>query len=270
MTATEPRLAYRVFGTRGEPVLFIMGFSMPGGVWSPQVEALQDEFRCCHYDHLGLGDSEHGQALPSIPSMAADAVRIMDDLKWARVHVVGVSMGGMIAQELALRYPDRCSTLTLIATHGGAFSAPIPTARGTYYFLKGLLGGSKVRLRSLPKLLYPQAYLDQIDRTVFNRHMRTRVGRKPPPRTVAGQFFAISKHRTERRLGQLRMPVLLVRPGKDILIRPKQTDRLAARIRGARVIRYEDAGHGVTFQKRVELNEALREHFRGATPSAKA
>ena len=99
--------------------------------------------------------------------------------------------------------------------------------------------------------------------------MRTRLGRRPVPRTVAGQFFAVSRHRTEERLGQLRLPVLLVRPGKDILIRPIQTDRLAARIPGAHVLRYDDAGHGVTFQKRYELNEALRAHFRaGAAQNA--
>lgn len=242
-----------------------MGFAMPGGVWTPQVNALRDEFRCCHYDHAGVGDSEPGPAFPTIPTMADDAIRILDDLGWDRTHVVGVSMGGMIAQELGLRHSDRCATLTLIATHGGAWSAPIPTAKGTYYFAKGVFGGPKARLRSLPKLLYPSAYLDQIDRKTFKQHMRTRLGRQPVPRTVASQFFAISRHRTEDRLSALSMPVLLVRPGRDILIRPHQTDRLAARIPNARVIRYEDAGHGVTFQKRAELNEALRGHFRRAT-----
>ncbi|MEM7434331.1 MAG: alpha/beta hydrolase [Myxococcota bacterium] len=260
-TSTEPRLAYRVFGEAGEPVLFIMGFGMPGGVWSPQVSALRGEFRCCHYDHLGVGDSEHGAAFPTIRSMAVDAVRILDDLGWARAHVVGVSMGGMIAQELGLEFPERCATLTLVATHGGAPGAGIPTPRGLWYFLKGVVGGSNVRLRSLPKLLYPQAYLDRIDRESFDRHMRTRLGSKAVPRTIAGHLSAVSRHSTEDRLGALKMPVLLVRPGLDILIRPKQTDRLAARIPGARVLRFDDAGHGVTFQKQEELNAALREHF---------
>jgi pimeloyl-ACP methyl ester carboxylesterase len=57
------------------------------------------------------------------------------------------------------------------------------------------------------------------------------------------------------------LPTLLVRPGKDILIRPTQTDRLAERIPNARVLRFDDAGHGVTFQKATELNAALRDHF---------
>ncbi|MBW2162585.1 MAG: hypothetical protein JRH14_21940, partial [Deltaproteobacteria bacterium] len=81
----------------------------------------------------------------------------------------------------------------------------------------------------------------------------------------------------ESRLTQIDLPTLLVRPGKDILIRPTQTDRLAERIPSARVLRFDDAGHGVTFQKAAELNTALREHFAqhashraGATPAVAA
>ena len=107
-----------------------MGFGMPGAVWGPQVDDLQADHRCCYYDHLGVGDSDRGPFLRTIPSMAEDAVRIMDDLSWDRAHVVGVSMGGMIAQELALGFGDRCRSLTLVATHGGAPIASLPTARG--------------------------------------------------------------------------------------------------------------------------------------------
>ena len=107
-----------------------MGFGMPGAVWGPQVDELQSDHRCCHYDHLGVGESDRGPFLRTIPAMADDAVRILDDLSWDRAHVVGVSMGGMIAQELALRSSDRCQSLTLVATHGGAPVASFPTLRG--------------------------------------------------------------------------------------------------------------------------------------------
>jgi len=62
-------------------------------------------------------------------------------------------------------------------------------------------------------------------------------------------------------VAQIALPTLLVRPGKDILIRPSQTNRLASRIANSRVLRFDDAGHGVTFQKAAELNAALRDHF---------
>jgi len=233
---------------------------MGGAVWGPQVDELQADHRCCHYDHLGVGDSDRGPFLRTIPAMAEDAVRIMDDLRWDRSHVVGVSMGGMIAQEIALRSADRCQSLTLIATHDGAPIASLPTLKGMGLFLKGLFGGRKVRMKSLPRLLYPPEFLESIGPEGMRAHLSVRLDRPPALRTVLGQLHAVSRHSTGSRLSQIEAPTLLVRPGKDILIRPTQTDRLAARIPNARVQRFDDAGHGVTFQKAAELNAALREH----------
>jgi pimeloyl-ACP methyl ester carboxylesterase len=238
-----------------------MGFGMPGAVWGPQVGELQKDHRCCHYDHLGIGDSDRGPFLRTMSAMAEDATRILDDLSWDRAHIVGVSMGGMIAQELALQFQDRCQSLTLIATHGGATIASLPTLRGMRLFLRGLLGGRKTRLESLPRLLYPDEFLESMDPRALRENLNARLGRPPPLRTVLGQLYAVWRHATESRLSEMSLPTLLVRPGKDILVRPTQTDRLARRIPNPRVLRFDDAGHGVTFQKAAMLNGALREHF---------
>ena len=269
LTGSVPRLAYQSFGIEGPPVLFIMGFGMPGAVWGPQVDDLQRDHRCCHYDHLGVGDSDRGPFFRSVPAMADDALRIMDDLEWDRAHVVGVSMGGMIAQELALRSQDRLRSLTLVATHGGAPVASMPTAKGMWLFLKGLFGGRNARLKSLPRLLYPDAFVESMG-SELRDHLEVRLGHPPKLRTVLGQLYAVMRHSTESRLSRIQTSTLLVRPGMDILIRPTQTDRLAARIPNARVLRFEDAGHGVTFQKAAELNRALRDHVRRCEPTTVA
>ena len=261
LTQTAPRLSYQVFGRQGPPVLFIMGFGMPGAVWGPQVDELQEDHRCCHYDHLGVGESDRGPFFRTIPAMADDAVRILDDLGWDQAHVVGVSMGGMIAQELVLRSSDRCQSLTLVATHGGAPVASLPTLQGMRLFLQGLFGGRNARLRSLPRLLYPPEFLDAIGDDAMRSHLDVRLGHPPALRTVLGQLYAVLRHSTESRLSQIDTPTLLVRPAKDILIRPTQTDRLAQRIPNAQVLRFDDAGHGVTFQEAASLNAALRAHF---------
>ncbi len=243
-----------------------MGFGMPGAVWGPQVEDLQLDHRCCHYDHLGVGDSERGPFLRTMPAMADDALRVMDELSWERAHVVGVSMGGMIAQELALRARDRLQSLTLVATHGGAPIASLPTPKGLWLFIRGLFGGKKTRMKTLPRLLYTDAFIESMGSELL-QHLDVRLGRPPKLRTVLGQLYAVNRHSTESRLSQIETPTLLVRPGLDILIRPTQTDRLAARIPDAEVLRFDDAGHGVTFQKAAELNAALRLHFARQEPS---
>ncbi|MCA9529081.1 MAG: alpha/beta fold hydrolase [Myxococcales bacterium] len=263
-TRSTPRIAYGLRGDAGSPVLLIMGFGMSGSAWVPQARTLSETHRCCMYDHLGVGASDAGPAFPTIASMAGDALRLMDELGWERAHIVGVSMGGMIAQELALRAQDRCLSLTLIATHGGAFGASMPRPRAVYLFIKSILGHGQARTEALDELLYPPGVLDSLDPALKLVGREADLDEPPSMRTFVGELSAVYRHRTEARLGRLRLPTLLVRPGGDILIDPKQTDRLAERIPNATVIRFEDAGHGVTFHKARELNAALLDHFDAA------
>jgi pimeloyl-ACP methyl ester carboxylesterase len=123
----------------------------------------------------------------------------------------------MIAQELALRSADRCQSLTLVATHGGAPVASLPTLRGMRFFIQGLFGGQKNRMRSLPRLLYPDEFLESIGPKAIRSHLDVRLGHPPALRTVLGQLYAVWRHSTESRLSQIQSPTLLVRPGKDIL-----------------------------------------------------
>ena len=111
----------------------------------------------------------------------------------------------------------------------------MPTAKGMWFFLRGLFGGKKVRLKSLPRLLYPEAFVDSMGGELSS-HLEVRLGNPPKLRTVLGQLHAVMRHSTESRLSQIQTPTLLVRPGMDILIRPTQTDRLAARIPNAEVL----------------------------------
>lgn len=269
-TRSQPRIGYKVYGDESPPVLFIMGFGMPGFVWKPQVEGLKSSYSCCHYDHLGVGESDPGPQFPSMRSMAKDALRVMNDLGWERAHIVGVSMGGMIAQELALRHEDRCRSLTLIATHAGGLFAALPTLEGLRCFLRSVSSRGEDRVKALERLLYPAAFIDALDPEERRKGTASRLKKPPSLGTVRRHLMAVNRHRTESRLGRLSLPTLLVRPGMDILVRPTQIDRLAKRIPNADVVRFDDAGHGVTFQKAAELNAALRRHFERADAGERA
>jgi pimeloyl-ACP methyl ester carboxylesterase len=110
-------------------------------------------------------------------------------------------------------------------------------------------------MRSLPRLLYPDEFLESIGPEAIRSHLDVRLGHPPALRTVLGQLYAVMRHSTESRLSQIELPTLLVRPGKDILIRPTQTDRLAERIPNAQVLRFDDAGHGVKSNHRCTCLE---------------
>ena len=108
------------FGLRGTgtPVLLVMGFMARGRAWRSQIEALSRHHQVLWFDHRGVGDSP-GPAACSMKEFAEDGLALMDHLKWDRAHVIGISMGGMISQEIAVTAPHRVISLSLIVTHYG-------------------------------------------------------------------------------------------------------------------------------------------------------
>jgi 3-oxoadipate enol-lactonase len=263
-TQSTPRISLTLEGQVGPPVLFIMGFGMNGAGWRPQVDALSRDHRTAFYDHLGIGDSDPLPDLPTMKTMAADAERVLDALGWRDAHVVGVSMGGMIAQELTLAVPSRVRSLTLIATHAGGVLAALPRVEGFARFIEANLGDPTRRVAALKKLLYTPEYLASIDVDRLDRRIASVAGRAAPRRTLAGHLHAVMRHRTYASLASIRVPTLVVRPARDILVHPRNSDVIARAIPRARLVRFDDAGHGVTFQCAAALNKELARHIAGA------
>lgn len=271
LTPSSPRLAYTLEGEAGPPVLFIMGFGMRGAVWRPQIDALREDHRVVFYDHLGLGDSDPAPSAQTMQKMAADAERVLDALDWPDAHVVGVSMGGMIAQELALAAPTRLRSLTLIATHAGGIRAALPRAEGLARFVEANVArGPDKRVEALKRLLYTPDFLERVDVAKLDRRITDMAGVRAPRATLAGHLRAVLRHRTRRRLPSLRVPTMVVRPGRDILVHPRNCDVIAAAIPGARLVRFDDAGHGITFQCAEKLNGELANHIRAAEEARSA
>jgi 3-oxoadipate enol-lactonase len=266
-TADSPRIAYDVVGSEGPPVLLLMGFGMRGDMWQPQIEGLGADHRLVYLDNRGVGESECPPGPWRMADLADDARRVLDDVGWERAHVVGVSMGGMIAQELALTHPDRCVSLSLIATHAGGPLRWLPSLQGIRCFLRAQTGKPEHRLRALQDLLYPPHFVAQYDSKQLAHRMR-RAGRRAPMTSLRAQLDAVMRHDTRKRLHRLRMPTLVVRPGMDILIKPSACDQLVGCLPHARVLRLDDAGHGAIFQSARAVNDALRRHFAEAAPLA--
>lgn len=263
LTDSSPRVAFEVEGDAGPPVLLIMGLGMRGALWRPQVDALSRGHRVATYDHLGLGGSERPTRRPTTPRMARDALRVLDALGWRDAHVVGVSMGGMIAQEVALAAPSRVRSLTLIATHAGGARAALPPLEGLLWFARANTSAPSGRVRALARLLYTPEFLARGGARVDER-LAQMLGARAPAETVLGHVGAVLRHGAARRLEHVGAPTLVVRPGRDILVRSRNSELLARRIPGARLLRLDDAGHGVTFERSRELNAAIAAHVAAA------
>ncbi len=124
----RPRLYYERTGT-GEPMLWITGFTISAAVFDPVLGDYAQDLECVTYDNRGSGRSGQPMRFTSMPELAGDAVRVLDAAGIASAHVYGLSMGGMIAQEMAIRFPDRVRGLVLGGTTPGGPRAVLPTLR---------------------------------------------------------------------------------------------------------------------------------------------
>lgn len=260
-TTTEPRIAFETNGGEGRPrLLMVMGFGMRGAVWLPQVEGLGADHSLAWFDHRGIGESEPPPSLFRMPDLAADALRVADTLGWAEFHVVGVSLGGMVSQELALAAPERVRSLTLIATHPGGLLGIVPTLTGLYHWVRAAFGPASGRVGHLTRLLYPASFLTTVNPDDLRARMQLQVGQRPPSRTALMQLLAVILHDTRARLRRIAPPTLVIKPEGDLLVRPFHSERLHRGIPGSRLVCLPDAGHGVTFHASPSVNAAIREH----------
>lgn len=251
------RLGYTEHSHDGPPVLMIMGFGMRGDAWRRQSSVLAEHYRVVTFDHAGIGDSD---PVPTrrltMSDLVADTVSILDMLGWSEAHIIGISMGGMVAQNLALQHPDRVLSLALVATHAGGVKRGLPPLEGIKRFILSNVGSQ--RMDSLAKLLFPPEYLAHHKEAAI-QSLREDFRDPPPPETRLAQLHAVSTHRAAPHLHKISAPTLVVKPEKDILIHPHCSDELVRLIPGAVLETIPDAGHGIVRQTPDALNSILLE-----------
>jgi pimeloyl-ACP methyl ester carboxylesterase len=254
----------------GDPLLLIMGLAADSVAWMFQVPDFSQRYRTITFDNRGVGRSSKPAGPYTIHQMADDAAGLLDHLKIERAHVVGVSMGGMIAQELALRHPSRVRGLVLACTY------PQPDAdveRQREFSLKQF-GGSiaadgqmKVDISAID----PLSFLQHLLPTVFNQEF---IDRELPRllqifsgalqygfsmEAILGQVSAVMNHHATERLHEIRSPTLVITGDADRLIPPANSDILAKHIPGARLVKLPGGSHGFNFETPDVFNREVLE-----------
>lgn len=257
-------LAYALHGQASDklPVLLVMGFSLPGRGWRFVWPGLSEDRLVVSFDNRGAGDSDKPPGPYAMADFSADTLALADHLGFDRFHLVGVSMGGMIAQHIALTARHRLASLSLIATHPGGFLARLPRLQGIGTFLSANL--TKVperRYRAIASMLFPRAFIESVGEERLMEVLRHDFEPPIPRHARRAQLAAIFAHDTRARLRELAdLPTLIVEPGRDVLIHPKNSRRLHALIPNSRLVRMPDAGHGLIRQAGDEVARLLREH----------
>ncbi|MBL8677571.1 MAG: alpha/beta fold hydrolase [Myxococcales bacterium] len=249
---------YRVVGERGPWLVFVQGLSLSGRFWFDTPDRMAERFgaRAIVLDNRGTGRSERPPGPFSMGQMADDVRAVLDDAGCDRATVVGISMGGMISQHVAIRHAPKVEGLVLLATTAGLplGRLPGPTALqllARIPFTKGRKGGELAA-----RLLLPPSKQSRFEE-FFSRWPEAFAQDPQDPRTFYLQLGAISLHSTGAKLGAIAAPTVVMAGREDILVPPVNSQRIAAKIPGAELELIADVGHAIPAEDPMAIERAI-------------
>jgi 3-oxoadipate enol-lactonase len=252
----------------GEALLLIMGYGLYSGHWASLIPPLSREYRVIYFDNRGTGRSDKPDIPYTIKMMADDAKGLLDAIGIDSAHVFGISMGGMIAQELAVNYPDKVKSLILGCTFTGGAKAILPTPEALAFLTNPEM--AKLPVEEQARVMVPWLWTQEfIDRNPEAVEMYVAITSKcpTPPHGYACQAQAIAFHDTYERLPQITAPTLVIVGSADRIIPAENSGILASRIANAELVVLENAGHGFFIDAEAEaasrILDFLRRHSRG-------
>ena len=243
----------------GEPLLLIQGMSATHLAWGrPFLDLLEADFDCIVFDNRGMGLSGRAATPFTIADLAADALGVLDGLGIGSAHVVGISMGGMIAQELALAEPERVRTLTLGATYCGGPEGKLMGEDVLQQLGEAMRSEDPedVRRAMWEINLSPEFRADESRYAAF---LEMAAALSAPRAVVMEQLRACAAHDTSSRLGRLSIPTLVVHGTADRLL-PVDNGRQIATLLAVEPALLEGVGHMFWWEQPQRSAELIREH----------
>jgi pimeloyl-ACP methyl ester carboxylesterase len=226
----------------GEPVLLIMGLGMAATAWWRTVPVLARGLRVITFDNRGVGRSTAPRRARTTSAMAADAVAVLDAADEESAHVYGISLGGMVAQQIALEHPDRVRALVLGATHAGGSGAKRADAETSDFFRRrARLPAEEAAWGSVPYAYGPRCRAEHGDRIAAD--IALRLEHPLDPGAYRAQIIAAARHDAARALDRIDAPTLVVHGVEDRMVPHVNAHFVAGRIAGAELLLLPDAGH---------------------------
>jgi 3-oxoadipate enol-lactonase len=242
---------YKVTG-QGEPLVMIMGLGTDQVGWMSQVPFFKKYYQVVTFDNRGVGKSDKPAGPYTTEMMADDTIGLMDSLGIKKANILGVSMGGMIAQEIAINYPERVLKLVLGCTYAcddGAMSGQTPAS------VQALDAGRRGKIGPMLSLTLNK----KVYQFIFSILMKIR-GIRRGAEDIAGftaQAAACSTHNTLERLSSIKSPTLVIVGTKDRLLKSTSSKVMAERIPGARLVQLDGGSHGFSIEMKDAFNNAV-------------
>jgi 3-oxoadipate enol-lactonase len=253
-TNGSARIAFEVRGS-GDPLLLIQGLGYGRSGWGQFANRLAEDFTVIAYDNRGFGESDKPAGPYSTSELGGDAAAVLDAAGIERAHVLGVSLGGMVAQELALAEPQRIRRLVLLSTTpGGLGSYPMP-ARTVQLMLSADSLPPETALRRFVENALADGALQP---ELVEQILAYRLAHPPDPAGWSSQAAAGAAHDALRRLAQIQMPTLVVHGVEDAVVDARNGELIARTIPGAELTLLEECGHLPFWEQPTELADVVR------------
>lgn len=251
-----------VHGDGPQTLVMIHGLTLHSGVFREQTPEFAREFRTVLFDNRGAGRTDKPDEPYSMRQLAADTAALLNVLQIRRAAVLGISMGGMIAQEFALNYPERLSCLVLACTHFGGKSAIESAPEIRAAMAAGAAATPEQRQLQLKAAFSDETIAGRPD--VIEKVNEIRTTYPMPPFALTRRMQALAGHDTAERLKTIEVPTLVMTGREDRLVPPANAQMIAERIPGA-VLKELPGGH-VFFIEHPELFNPLVTEFIKAHP----
>jgi pimeloyl-ACP methyl ester carboxylesterase len=252
-SANGMNLYYEIHGD-GYPVILIGGLGSQIESWATQVPIYSKHFKVVVFDNRGAGRSEKPEGMYTTEVMADDTAALMDALGLETAHIVGKSMGGMIGQWLAIKYPGKVRKLVM-----GCSSASRDEV-GNVILRMGREIASKVGMRAVWIMaLYLGYTREYIEKNIGSLNSAANAIPESPEALTGyiGQSYAVEGHNTTELLGNIKAPTLVMMGECDMTTSPRRTRELAALIPGSRLKGFEGVGHGFWRERQEDADELV-------------
>ena len=247
----------------GEPVVLVMGLGCSSAMWFRIAPQLAKQHRVILIDNRGSGQTHVAHfVVHRVQHMAADIAAVLDAAGETSAHLVGFSMGGMIAQQFVVDFPQRVRSLALLGTHSGG-----PWATQAAPHVRRLLF-DKATMSAEDSLgaMRPYTYARDTADALFDEDALVRLTSQPTARDYQAQLYALIGWSVYQDLPRFTCPTLVMHGLQDGLIPPANASRTAQRIPGANLIELADASHWLMTDQNAKVLAALREHIDEHSP----
>jgi 3-oxoadipate enol-lactonase len=243
---------------QGEPVVLIMGLGCSSAMWFRVAPQLAKQHRVILIDNRGSGQTVVPHfVVHRVQHMAADIAAVLDAAGEFDAHLIGFSMGGMIAQQFAIDFPARVRSLALLGTHsGGAWATQAEPRVRRLLFDKATMSATD-SLHAMRPFTYARETADDL----FDEDSLVRLANQPSARDYQAQLYALIGWSAYQQLPRFACPTLVMHGLQDQLIPPANAKRTAERIAGAELIELPDASHWLMTDQNAKVLAALRRHI---------